>query len=159
MAIRINLTDNVIIELGEMKESLFADLKRDNIKYEVMFDKINRQHVKETVVHVRELDTEISIINDIVTYVRLDNNKFTQLDVMSDSSTSTNLTEHIGKIKQQIRNVFNEDEYVVKIEKLDSSTMNITIIIESGGDRARAQIIRDTHGKIYISTLMLLQEK
>jgi hypothetical protein len=156
MAIKINLTDNVAIELGEMKEELFADLKKDNINYEVMFDKLNKQHVKETIIHVRDLDTEISVINDIVTYARLANNQFTQLDVMSDSSTSMNIAEHISKIKEQINKIFNENEYKVKIEKLDASTMNITIILEAGSDKARAQIVRDTHGKIYISTLMLL---
>jgi hypothetical protein len=156
MAIKINLTDNVAIELGEMKEELFADVKKDNINYEVMFDKLNKQHVKETIIHVRDLDTEISVINDIVTYARLANNQFTQLDVMSDSSTSMNIAEHISKIKEQINKIFNENEYKVKIEKLDASTMNITIILEAGSDKARAQIVRDTHGKIYISTLMLL---
>jgi 2,3-bisphosphoglycerate-independent phosphoglycerate mutase len=156
MAVCIGLTDNVTLELGEMKERLIAELDKDNVKYEIMFDKINKNNVKETIVHLKEIDTEISISNDIVTYARLGNNKFTQLDAMSDNSESTSIAEHINKIKKQIHEIFNDNTYNIKIEKLDSATMNITLILESKGDKARAQVVRDTRGKIYISTLMLI---
>ena len=40
------------------------------INYEIPFDKLNKEGIKETIIHIKEIGTEISIDNDIITYIK-----------------------------------------------------------------------------------------
>lgn len=152
MKIGINLTDNIKVKLGEIREVLLKDLDEQNIKYSVPFDQTNKQGVKETIITMREPDIEISIENDIVTYIKMSNNEYSNLDnieVIGD-----NALEHIQKIKKQIEERFNIEDSDIRIEKIDTKTMSITMLIITNKDKARLQIVRDTYGDVYINTLI-----
>lgn len=151
MAVGIKLTNNVYVELGEIKEKLLSDLDKEKVNYEIPFDKLNKSGVKETIIHMKDIGTEISIENDIITYVKSDNNEFTHLDTIED--IKTNPLEHIKTIKEHVINAFGLMDNTVKMEKIDTETMNITLIITSKTDKARVQIIRDSFGDVYINTL------
>lgn len=151
MSVGINLTKDIKVELGEIKEKLLDDLSKSDIKYEIPFDKVNKDGVKETIIHIKELNTEISIDNDIITYIKSGNTEFTHLDTIED--IKTNPLSHIKTIQQKVSELFNLADHIIKIEKLDTETMNITLIISSSLSKSRIQILRDSFGKVYINTL------
>ena len=151
MAVGINLTSEVRVELGEIREQLLHDLDLHKINYEIPFDKLNKEGIKETIIHIKEIGTEISIDNDIITYIKMGNTEFTKLAVIED--IKTNMLSHIKDIQEHVTNLFNLKDYIIKIEKIDTETMNITILIYSKYDKARVQILRDSFGVIYINTL------
>lgn len=151
MAIGLFINENVKVELGEIKEKLLFDLNKESIKYDIPFDKINKEGIKETIITMREPDIEISIENDIITYIKTVNTEFSNLDKIEN--TDVNITEHIRKIQEQLNKKFGTDDCTLKIEKLDSKTLNITLIITSKFGKCRVQIIRDTFGEIYINTI------
>lgn len=154
MAIGLYITKDIKVELGEIKEKLLFDLDNASIKYEIPFDKINTNGIKETIITMREPDIEISVENDIITYIKTVNTEFSNLDKIEN--TDVNITEHIKKIQEQLNKKFGTDDCTLKIEKLDSKTLNITLIITSKTDKCRIQIIRDTFGYIYINTIRAL---
>lgn len=154
MEIGLYITDNVKVNIGEIKEQLLADLDSQGIHYDIPFDKINSAGVKETLITMREPDIEISVENDIITYIKTDNTKFSNLDKIE--SADVNITDHIKKIQQKINDKFSTKDSTLKIEKLDSKTLNITLIIIQGNSKCRVQIIRDTFGEIYINTIRAL---
>lgn len=151
MAIGLHITKDIKVELGEIKEKLMFDLDNASIKYEIPFDKINKDGVKETIITMREPDIEISIENDIITYIKSVCTEFSTLDKVEN--TDININEHIKKIKEQLYKKFNTDECSIKIEKLDSKTLNITLIIMYNNTKSRIQIIRDAFGYVYINTI------
>lgn len=152
MAAGINLTQDVKVYLGEIKEQLLYDLDKYNVKYSIMFDKLNKDGVKETIIHLRDITTEIIIRNDIIYYIKSDDTEFTHLDTISDISTDT--LNHIKTIKELLENKFSPEGYNVKIEKIDTKTMNITVILTSEIERVRVQVLRGPLGGIYINTMI-----
>lgn len=154
MAIGIRLSENVSADLQEIKEKFLRDLDDNNIKYEIPFDKLNKNNVKETIIHIKDLDMEISIENDIITYIKSGNTEFTHLDKIEDIETSP--LDHIKTIQEHIKNAFDTSGYSLKLEKIDTKTMNMTIILSSSKHKARVQVIRDSFGDVYINTLRSL---
>lgn len=154
MAMGLFITEGIKVELGEIKEKLIFDLDKASIKYDIPFDKINKDGIKETIITMREPDIEISIENDIITYIKTVNTEFSNLDKVE--SNDVNITEHIKKIQEQLVKKFGTDDCKIKIEKLDSKTLNITLIITSKGGKCRIQILRDTFGDIFINTIRAL---
>ena len=151
MAVGINLTDDIRVELGEIKELLLNDLTSAGIKYEIPFDKLNKEGIKETIIHIKEIGTEISIENDIISYIKLGNTPYTKLDTIDD--ITTNVLVHIKNIQKHIEDKFGNNNYTVKIEKIDTVNMNITLIVSSDKDKCRIQILRDNTGGVYINTI------
>lgn len=152
MAAGINLTQDVKVYLGEIKEQLLYDLDKHDVKYNIMFDKLNKDGVKETILHLRDITTEIIIRNDIIYYIKSDDTEFTHLDTISDISTDT--LNHIRTIKELLEDKFSPEGYNVKIEKIDTKTMNITVILTSEVERVRVQVLRGPLGGIYINTMI-----
>lgn len=151
MSIGINITDSVKVELLEVKEQLIKDLEEHGIKYEIPFDKTNTSGVKETLITMRDPDIEISVENDIINYIKTVNTEFSNLDKVEN--IDVNITEHIRRIQEMVNKKFNTKGCTIKIEKIDTKSLNITLIIHSNNNRARVQIIRDTFGDIYINTI------
>lgn len=154
MAIGLFITKDIKVNIGEIKEKLMFDLDNASIKYDIPFDKINADGIKETIITMREPDIEISIENDIITYIKTVNTEFSNLDKIEN--TDVDITNHIKKIREQLNNKFDTNDCNIKIEKLDSKTLNITLIIISEADKCRIQIIRDTFGNVYINTIRAL---
>lgn len=154
MAIGLFITEDIKVEIGEIKEKLLFDLNNASIKYDIPFNKINKDGIKETIITMREPDIEISIENDIITYIKTVNTEFSNLDKVTN--TDVNITEHLKKINEQLNKKFGTDGCTFKIEKLDSKTLNITLIITSKNQRCRIRVIRDAFGDIFINTIRAL---
>ena len=101
-----------------------------------------------------DMNIEISVENDIITYIKTVNTEFSNLDKVEN--TDINMTEHIRNIQEQVNKKFNTEDCTIKIEKLDSKTLNITLIITYKNGKCRIQIIRDSFGDIYINTIRAL---
>lgn len=154
MSVGINITPNLRAELGEIKEYLLDSLDKNNVKYDIPFDKINKQGIKETIIHIKECGTEVSVENDIITYIKSDNNEFTHLDTITD--ISDNVLNHIKNIQEKIMKMFNDSNFNMNIEKMDTKTMNITVILTSDKMKIRVQAVRDTFGSVYVNTIRIL---
>ena len=156
MAVGINLTDGVRVELGEIKEYLLQDLDNTDLTYDIAFDKVNKENMKETIIHIREINTEISINNDIVYYIKCGNTKYSHLDTIKDISENT--MSHIQTIKDKINELFGvSKDYSIKIEKIDTKTLNTIVIVHSQYEKARVHVLRDAFGEVYINAIMAIQ--
>lgn len=150
MGIGINLNDNIRVELGQLREQLIKDLDKQKLEYVIPFDKLNKKGIKETIIHIKELDTEVSCEKDKVTYIKIGNTEFSHLDTIEDITGNTLL--HIKKVQELIAKKF--EGYNMKIERLDSNTMSITVIISSAKEKARMHVIRNSAGQVYINTII-----
>lgn len=151
MAIGIRISNNVEVNLGEIKERLLADLDNSGLEYSIPFDKLNKNNIKETIITIKDLSIEISVENDIITYIKSDNNEFTNLDKIE--SIEENVLNHIQNIKDKIASTFKKAADNLKIEKIDTKTMNMVVILTDGDTRARVTILREGLGNVYINTL------
>jgi hypothetical protein len=151
MAIGVYVAQNVKVNIGEMKEQLLFDLDKEKIAYSVPFDKTNTEGIKETIITMRDPDVEISVDNDIISFIKTDNTDFSNLDNVKD--VNVNIMEHLKKIYEKLNEKFDTQDSLIKIEKIDTKTLNITVIIISGGVKVRVQIVRDAFGDVYINTI------
>lgn len=156
MSLGINIAEDVRVHIGEIKEQLLDELNNKNISYSIPFDKTNNDNVRETIITMRDPDIEISVNNDIVVYIKSDNTEFTCLDVVEDIS-SVNIVEHIKTIQKHVVDKLGINEADIKIEKIDTQSLNMTLIINNNNNKVRLQIVRDTFGNIYMNTIMVLK--
>ena len=152
MAIGMYINNNVKIELGQIKEQITLDLSNNNIKYNIPFDKINSSGIKETLITMRNPDIEISLENDVVTYIKTENTEFSNLDTISDSD-KIDIQNHLKNIKEKILEKIDTDTSNIKLERIDVETLNITLIIHDDDCKARVKILKDTFGDIYINSI------
>lgn len=155
MAVGIYLTEELKVTIGELKEELLKNLDIYNIYYTVPFDKINKNNIKETIIHIKDINTEISIENDIVTYIKLGNTPFTKLMVIDKIADDS--IEYIKSIQSYVKEKIIGSNYTSKIEKINLDTMNITLILDTNKNKYRTQILRDGSGDVYINTLTILR--
>lgn len=156
MAIGINLTKDVRVEIGEIKEYLLQDLDNSDLTYDIAFDKVNKENMKETIIHIREINTEISINNDIIYYIKCGNTEYSHLDYIKNVGENT--LSHIQNIKEKINTLFGIDKnYSIKIEKIDTKTLNTIVIVQSQYEKARVHVLRDAFGEVYINAIMTIQ--
>jgi len=157
MAIGIKITDNLIIQLGEIKEQLLKELDDAKLKYDIPFDKLNNSNsnLKETIIQIKELNIEVTTENDIINYIKSGNTVYTNIDVLED--IENNALEHVKTIQNKVCEFFNDKDYNIKMEKIDLRTLNITFILYSEYEKARVHVLRDTHGKVFINTIMHIQ--
>lgn len=156
MSLGINIAEDVKVHIGEIKEQLLDELNNKNIAYSIPFDKTNNDNVRETIITMRDPDIEISVNNDIVVYIKSDNTEFTCLDAVEDIS-SVNIVEHIKTIQKHVVDKLGIEEADIKIEKIDTQSLNMTLIINNNNNKVRLQIVRDTFGNIYMNTIMVLK--
>jgi len=152
MAAGISLTKDVFVYLGEIKEQLLKDMDNSNVKYSIMFDKLNKDGVKETILHLRDSAAEIIIRNDIVYYIKSDNTEFTHMDTIDEITVDP--LSHVKQIKELVEDRFGTEGYTVKIEKIDTKTMNMTVILASETEKIRVKILRGSIGDVYINTMI-----
>jgi hypothetical protein len=154
MAIGLKVGDEVKVSLGEIKEQLLYDLGQAGVQYTIPFDKTNKNDIKETIIAITDLGIEISVENDIITYIKSDNNEYTHLDTIENIEDTP--LEHVKTIKNHVINKFNDEDYSIKFEKIDTKTMNIVVIISSETGKARINILREGQGNVYINTIRAL---
>lgn len=152
MAAGISLTKDVFVYLGEIKEQLLKDMDDSNVKYSIMFDKLNKDGLKETILHLRDSAAEIIIRNDIVYYIKSDNTEFTHMDTIDEIAVDP--LSHVKQIKELVEDRFGKEGYTVKIEKIDTKTMNMTVILASETEKIRVKILRGSLGDVYINTMI-----
>lgn len=157
MAIGMNISEDVHVQLGEYREQLLYDLDQNKIKYTIPFDKTNKNNIKETIITIEELGVEVSIENDIVTYIKSAYNEYSSVDSLPKDE-EINILEHIQKIKQKIHEKFynSEDNYKIKIERIDSETMFIIAIISGIYEKARITIMMTADNNIFVNTIRQL---
>lgn len=157
MAIGMNISKDVHVQLGEYKEQLLYDLDKNKVRYTIPFDKTNKSNVKETIITVEELGVEVSVENDIVTYIKSAYNEYSSVDQLPKDE-EINVLEHIQKIKEKIHEKFytEEDDYKIKIERIDSQTMFIVAIISNIYEKARITILMTADNNIFVNTIRQL---
>lgn len=157
MAIGLNISDNIRVELGEFKEQLVKDLNDNKISYTIPFDKTNKRNIKETIITITELGVEISVENDIVVYIKSASNQYSNVDTLTDDQ-EISVLEHIATIKDKVNQKFNGfgEEYTIKFEKIDTKSMNMVVILNSAYEKARLTILMDANRIVYINTIRQL---
>ena len=151
--IGLNITDSFKININDVKEAVLEGLKSNNIEHSIAFDKVNKNGIKETIITMREPDIEVSLENDIVQYIKTVNTDYSQVDTLKSIGDSP--ASHIPAIKKNIEKKFGVDGSCIKIEAIDTSSMNMTVVIKYNDNKntVRVHIIRDAFGNIFINTI------
>lgn len=149
MELNMRVTDNLVVSLGEMKEELLFTLDENGIRYSVPFDKTNADNIKETIIQIPELKIEVSVENDIVTYIKSGCNKYNILGEVAIGKI--NSVSKIGEIKDNLVKMYNLDEKSIFIEKINTRAMEIIMIIrDPDGENCRIHIMSNSHGEVFI---------
>jgi hypothetical protein len=151
MAIGLYVAEDVRAYIGEIKEKLLFELDEQKVDYNVPFDKAEIGSARRTIITMRNPDTEMEADNDVIFSIKTENSEFSNLDKIENANV--NIIEHLNKIKEKLSERVGAQDSIIKIEKIDTKTLNITAIIISGNTKVRIQIVRDTFGNIYINTI------
>jgi hypothetical protein len=93
--------------------------------------------------------------NGIVNYIKMGNTEFSNLCKIDDAEENT--LEYIRVIKEHINEKLNSNgELSIKIERIDTKSMNVLIIISSEKEKARVNVIKNNNGDVFISTLQTI---
>lgn len=149
----ITINNNVTVYINEIKEILLHDLDMNNIKYEVIFDKVSKQKIKETIIHILGTGIELSIENDIIKYIKSDCNEYTKLYQVVEGHSKVNT---IREIKEKIHNKFNNNPNI-NIENINTDSFTMSVIIVEENHRIRIHVNRDHSGNIYINTIRFIE--
>ena len=155
MSIGINITDDARIELGDSRDKLIKLL--DGVKYSIPYDKENENGVKSTLVQIEDLGMGIQLTQDKVTYIRSDNNKYSNVDNIQDIKKDP--INDVKRITSLLEEKFTPERSAIKIENLNISTMQLAVVITYKKQQARAVVQRDAFGDVYVNTLRSVDSK
>ena len=154
MAFTLKIYNGVIIELGETKEELMYDLDGHDIKYIVPFDKTNAEGVKETILQIPELRVEVSILNDIITYIKSGCNEYSI--VFDGTNVNRKDIKVINQLKDTILKTFGVDKKQMFIERINLRNFDTMVIFKTDTKKIRLHLMSDLRGNVYINTLRYL---
>lgn len=155
MSLYLSLADNKRIELGEIKEELMRDLEELNMSYIVPFDKLNDKNIKETILQIPEYRIEVSIVNDIITYIKSSSNTFSRIFTLD--SRSNIKTENVVSVKNLVLDMFCLDNSQIFIEKINLKAFDIIFIVSKNGRNIRLHLLTDSRNNVYISTMRFVK--
>lgn len=153
MALGLQLNDSAKIILGENRKQLLERLEREEIRYKVMYDKLNKYNELETIINISEFDIEVQLYDNIVYAIRTYNNPHTNL-YKSNERYGTPL-KFLAKVKDTVRNMCNNNDITVDIEKFDLGTMQCRFVVHDGRLMYKVSSTRDAHGNVYIGNIRL----
>ena len=136
MAIGVNLTDNLRLELGSTKQDILNELDIAGISYDVPFEKVNKHGILESIVAIKNHNIEITTEENIVKYIKMGNSDFSKL--VSIDNNSVDIMQVIRTIQEELTKKLGTQMSSTCIEKLDTKTLNITLIINLNDKNARA---------------------
>lgn len=151
MGVGINITDKISVCIGDIKEKFLKDLTDAHIEYTIPFDKTNKNGVKETIIHMKEIEAEISMHNDIITFIKTASSEHSEVAQIGKSDF--NAIQIIKDVQNNFSRFIIDDKYTTKIEKLDTVNFNITLIVYNDNEKLRVQIVRDNYGRLYVQTI------
>lgn len=138
------------ILLGDKRGALESKLNTDKIRYIIQFDKNTTNGRVETLIELPDYLVDITLVNGVVNYIRSDDNEYTHLDKID--IYNYNELEHVNIVRQKLQERFGSN-YTLKVEKIDTSAMSLTVIISNSDLKVRLITKRDSHGNIFINTM------
>lgn len=154
MSLGLKVGTENLIELGQIKEELICLLERNNINYKIMFDKVDTsKNIRETIISIPELDVEVSLENDFVSYIKSKATRFSKLTSI-DSKLSD--IEKIECITSSIKEYFKINN--VSIHDINTSNLDLRVIIneEDNSCKYRIHIMTTQKGESFIYTMKLI---
>ena len=116
MKFGLKLSDDLEIVLGEFKEEVLERLQESKVKYTIAFDKVNEEGVKETIIQLPDLRVEVSIENDILSYIKSGCNEYSI--IFDGTNVNRKDIAVINNLKATILNHFGIDKKQTFIEKI-----------------------------------------
>lgn len=152
MKFGLKLSDNLEIVLGEFKEEVLEKLQESNVKYTIAFDKVNEEGIKETIIQLPDLRVEVSIENDILSYIKSGCNEYSI--IFDGTNVNRKDIAVINNLKATILNHFGIDKKQMFIEKINLRNFDTLIVFTAKDNRKiRLHLMSDLRGNVYINTL------
>ena len=152
MGLGIKIGNNKVIELGQIREELIHVLESENIKFNIMFDKINSEKdVKETVIYIQNLNIEISLSDDVVDYIKSKESKYS---ILEGIDISTDKIDRINNILAATKKYFNTDK--ITINDMNMSNFDIRVIIKEDTHKYRVHIMTTQKEESFIYTMKII---
>lgn len=152
MKFGLKLSDDLEIVLGEFKEEVLERLQESKVKYTIAFDKVNEEGVKETIIQLPDLRVEVSIENDILSYIKSGCNEYSI--IFDGTNVNRKDIAVINNLKATILNHFGIDKKQMFIEKINLRNFDTLIVFTAKDNRKiRLHLMSDLRGNVYINTL------
>jgi len=147
------VNDNVKLNIGETREKLIEKLDNEEIRYKIVYDDMNNDNDKETVMSIGEYDLELHLFNDMLYSIRTYNNEYTHVldygeEVVSPSSFISTITAKVSRLAD-----LDNESIKLKIEKLDLTSMKCIFMACIGERKYKVLLSKDAHGNVYINTI------
>lgn len=150
MKVGLNV-NNTMISIGDSKEDLIDRLTESNIEFEIPFEKVNSQGVTETLLTITGYGIEITFDNGELSYIKSQINEYSII-----SNECAENCENIEDTVRYIRNIIQKKfkEYHVRFERIDTKSMNITIVLTNNRtEKVRINIIMNRNKQVFINTI------
>ena len=155
MQVGINVTEDSKLYMGESLGDVLDTLDNSHVAYKMVYDK-EKNGIKESVIDLKELHVTLQLKNDILEYIRMNNNKFTFLgDIDVGESVS-----QVREIDSAVIDRLGLHDSKLTYLKIDLRPMHIVIVVNPADpkeDKIRVAIEKDSLGRVHISTLSILR--
>lgn len=155
MQVGINVTEDSKLYMGESLGDVLDTLDNSHVAYKMVYDK-EKNGIKESVIDLKELHVTLQLKNDILEYIRMNNNKFTFLgDIDVGESVS-----QVREIDSAVIDRLGLHDSKLTYLKIDLRPMHIVIVVSPADpkeDKIRVAIEKDSLGRVHISTLSILR--
>ena len=151
MSIGVELQENFKIYIDDEKQKLVDNLNEHNIKYRILYDKINKDNEPETIIALSDIDTELYFVNNLLNKIKMINN--TQTNILESGADIESPLDFIDKVKSKIDILCDNKSHSIKIERIDLNSMNCSFIVKMNSRKSRISISRDTRGNVFLNTI------
>ena len=131
MKFSLKLGKEAYIELGETREELIYRLDKSKIRYTILYDKTSSNEnvkVKETILHIVDLEIEVSIRNDIVQYIKSKSNQYTNVCTITPGKICS--ASDLMQLKRNVAKLFDINENKILIKNTNLRTLDTVMIID-----------------------------
>lgn len=155
MILGINITDTDKIMIEHNKDELLNLLNMSETKYEIMFDKVNKDGDNETILSIEDGNIEITILNSNVNYIKsisIPSTLITRLD--DNTCTISCIHDVIDKLADRLC----VDRSELIMENINSETMNMVFLIKdkNTNNKYHIHVLMDTNNNVYMHSIRKL---
>lgn len=155
MDIGMRLNENIKVNLSESREELINKLTKEEIRYNILYDKPDKQGLKETIISIGEFDTEIHLSDNKIIYISAYNNENTS--VLNNDTENVSPIDFINLCKDRLYTMGIKNKELIEIDNLDFKTLNCSFNIKCNDNICRAITARDAHGNVFIKSIRILR--
>lgn len=151
MGIGITVKDIIKLEIGDNLDTTLSKLKEAGLEFDIPFNKVSKKTgIQETLINMESLGIEISLENEIVTYIKSIPTKET-IVMYSEDAMTLSFNDYLSRVKEFVRNHVGTD--LVSIDNFDAKTYSTVISFKIPDGKIRITVMRSNRGELFLNTI------